>query len=312
MTTRFGYRKVLVVGAKGTVGSEATRALLERGAAVRALVRSLRGTERLDACEFVVGDLKDDKATAAALEGVSAAFYVSPHEPDEETLAETFVRACERARVRLVFVGVHADAPTRLQRALKRFMFGRLLSPYAPKFRISERVRRSSADPVVLMPTNYFQNDELFLDQIAAGHFTQPFERAVNRVDVRDLGAAAARACLDPTLPSGAYPVVGPASLDAAACAEIWANELGSDVRYVRDESLEALRSALAGKLSGKKRQDFTASYSAIRRYELPTSQAELARTAALIEREPTPYAAYVRDAVKRLRAAREANTAAQ
>ena len=301
--TRQGNRKVLVVGAKGTVGSEAVKALLERGAGVRALVRSRRGTEKLGDCELHVGDLKDAASTAAALGGVSAAFYVSPHEPDEEALAESFVRACEAARVRLVFVGVHADAATRLQRSLKRFLFGRLLAPYAPKFRISERVRRSRTNPIVLMPTNYFQNDELFIEQITSGEFAQPFERAVNRVDVRDLGAAIARACLDSTLPSGAYPLVGPASLDGKACAAIWAKELGSAVRYVSDDASTALRSALENKLEGKKRADFIASYSAIRRYELPTSDEQVARTTALLGRPPTSYEAYVRDVVEQMRA---------
>lgn len=301
--TREGHRKVLVVGAKGTVGREAVKALRERGAYVRALVRSSRDTEKLAGCELHVGDLKDAASTAAALQGVSAAFYVSPHEPEEELLAETFVSACEAAQVRLVFVGVHADAPTRLQRALKRFVYGRLLAPYAPKFRISERVRRSRTNPIVLMPTNYFQNDELFIEQITAGDFAQPFERAVNRVDVRDLGAAVARACLDPDLPSGAYPLVGPASLDAKACAAVWSKELGFAVRYLSDEG--SLRAPLEAKLEGKKRADFIASYSAIRRYELPTTREQLARTVALLGREPTSYETYVRDLVTQLRATR-------
>jgi uncharacterized protein YbjT (DUF2867 family) len=160
------------------------------------------------------------------------------------------------------------------------------------------------------MPTNYFQNDELFIERIVSGEFVQPFERAVNRVDVRDLAAAIARACLDPTLPSGAYPVVGPASLDAKTCAAIWAKELGSAVRYVADEA--PLRAALERKLEGKKLADFLASYAAIRRYELPTSAEDVAKTVALLGREPTSYEAYVRDVVKELRANEPQPLAAQ
>ncbi|MET0594117.1 MAG: hypothetical protein ABW133_15560, partial [Polyangiaceae bacterium] len=123
------------------------------------------------------------------------------------------IRACNDAKVRLVFVGVHVDAPTRIGRAARRFLFGRMLAHYRPKFRLSERVRRESHDAVILMPTNFFQNDDLFLDDIAAGVFRQPFDRSINRVDVRDIGDAGARALLDPSLPAGAYPLVGPRSL---------------------------------------------------------------------------------------------------
>lgn len=70
---------------------------------------------------------------------------------------------------------------------------------------------------IVLMPTNFFQNDELFQEELREGVFVQPFLRPINRVDVRDVGLAAARASLDPSLPAGAYPVVGPESLDGHA-----------------------------------------------------------------------------------------------
>jgi uncharacterized protein YbjT (DUF2867 family) len=247
------------------------------------------------------GDLRDERAVANAVRGVAAAVYVSPHEADEEALGERFVRACEKAGARLVFVGVHIDAPTRFGRALRRFLFGRLLPHYAPKFRIAERARSSRADPVVLMPTNFFQNDEIFRKELLDGRFVQPFDRPVNRVDVRDIADAACRACLDRSLPSGAYPVVGPASLDGKACAEVWSHELGRPVDFDADASHFA--AALARGLSGKKREDFVASYAVIRKLALPTAQEELARTAALLGRQPRSYAEYVRDTANAWRA---------
>ncbi|MEZ4407862.1 MAG: hypothetical protein R3A52_15520 [Polyangiales bacterium] len=43
---------------------------------------------------------------------MSAALYVSPHEPDEEALADAFTAACAKHDVRVVLVGVHADGRT--------------------------------------------------------------------------------------------------------------------------------------------------------------------------------------------------------
>ncbi|MGC4086591.1 MAG: NmrA family NAD(P)-binding protein [Polyangiaceae bacterium] len=270
--------KVLVVGATGTVGGAAARALKARGAQVRALVRSARSAEKLGEFDCVQADLRDGAQLERALAGVSHAFYVSPHEQDEEQLAAQFVAACERARVRLVFVGVHVDGKNRLLRAARRFLFGRVLAHYRPKFRIAERARSSAADPIVLMPSNFFQNDELFMPELLAGRFTQPFERAFNRVDVLDIAEAAARACTDGSLPAGAYPVVGPESLDGAACAEIWSQELGRQVRY-EPASRAELRLSCERGAHQKKLEDFLASYDAIRGFELVTRADELART---------------------------------
>jgi uncharacterized protein YbjT (DUF2867 family) len=294
MTTHERDATVLVVGATGTVGGAAVRSLSAQGASVRLLMRSKLDPNRFAGMELLRGDLGDAAVVEKALTGVRAAVYVSPHAPDEERIGEHFVRACESARVRLVFVGVHVDAPTRLGRAFRRFLYGRWLPHYVPKFRLAERARVSRADPIVLMPTNFFQNDEIFRPELLAGSFVQPFERPVNRVDVRDIGDAAARACLDPSLPSGAYPVVGPESLDGKACAEAWAVELGQRVAYDADDS--RFTTAIARELRGKKRDDFLASYAAIRKLSLPTPERDLARTTALLGRAPTSYATYVRD----------------
>lgn len=288
--------ETLVVGATGTVGGEVVRALLAAGAPVRALVRS---AGRLPAgVREVRGDLRDDAAIARALGGVRSAFFVAPHEPDEEVLAERFAAACEASGTRIVFVGVHLDGSTRFGRGLKRFFFGRMLPHYRPKFRLSERVRRAPGT-IVLMPTNFFQNDDLFREQILDGTFSQPFARAVNRVDVRDIGDAAARALLEASLPGGAYPVVGPDSLDGVACAAAWSRALGKPVQF----DGERFREVLDGKLAGKKRDDFLATYGLLHNIEIKTEAEDLARTTALLGRAPRSYADYVDDAASSWRA---------
>jgi len=297
MKSRIDEKSVLVIGATGTVGREVALATAAEGGRVRALVRSESRAAALGAkVELVLGDLRDDMSLARAIDGVRAVFYVSPHEPDEEALADRVVLACEARGARLVFVGVHVDGATRLHRALRRFLFGHILPHYRPKTRLSERVRRTATSPIILMPPNFFQNDEVFRDEILAGVFPEPFDRPMSRVDVRDVGRAAARALLDRDLPGGAYPVVGPASLTSEECAAAWAAALGREVRA--DASV--FEAAVTRVLAGKKREDFIASYAAQRKITLPTLPEEVERTTWLIGRAPTAYEAYVRDVAAR------------
>src|SRR4051812_11633818 len=115
-------RNVLVVGATGTVGTAAVNALRGGEANVRALVRGPRDLP--SHVTPVRGDLRDAASLERALDGVHAALFVAPHEPDEEALAEGFVRACEKSGTRIVFVGVHVDGANRVSRALKRAVYG--------------------------------------------------------------------------------------------------------------------------------------------------------------------------------------------
>lgn len=305
MQTNHG--KVLVVGATGTLGREVLRALCDQRASVNALVRNAKAAKHLTHIEIVQGDLRDRDSVRAALRGVQSAFYASPHESDEEELGQQFIAECEAAQVRLVYVGVHVPGPNRFVRALRRWLFGMTFSHYRPKFRISERARVSKTNPVVLMPTNFFQNDELFRAQIAEGVFSQPFRRPINRVDVRDVACAAARACLDLTLPSGAYPVVGPESLDAADCARTWSLALQRQVSPAGPDD-DAFERTLERQVTApKKLSDFRASYALFAKLNLPTSARDLAQTTALLGRPPTSYAAYVGELVTGMRAAKVA-----
>jgi uncharacterized protein YbjT (DUF2867 family) len=251
---------ILVVGATGSVGREVLAALLARDATVRVLVRdAARVADLPPSVQRHVGDLRDPAQVATALAGVQAAFYVSPHEPDEIALATAFVRACEAAGVRLVFAGVHIDQPNRWLRAVQRTMFGLLMPTYRGKLRIGERIARSAARPVVLAPTNFMQNDEIFRDDIVAGVFPEPLA-GINRVDLRDVGAIAADALLRPDFPTGVYSVVGPETLSGRQCAQTWARALGRPVRYAGDDDA-AWTAAYRRRLTGRKLTDWLSSF---------------------------------------------------
>ena len=71
--------RVLVTGASGFVGSAVARALVQRGHAVRAIVRPASPTKHLDGfdLEFVHGDLRDAAAVRRAMTGVRYLFHVA-------------------------------------------------------------------------------------------------------------------------------------------------------------------------------------------------------------------------------------------
>lgn len=84
---------------------------------------------------------------------------------------------------------------------------------------------------MIFSPTNFHQNDELFMTDILAGRYPLPMRR-VNRVDVRDLAELCAQALLQPSYPAGEHTIAGPESLSGAECAHIWTEALGRPVKY--------------------------------------------------------------------------------
>jgi dihydroflavonol-4-reductase len=71
--------RVLVTGASGFLGSAVARALVARGAEVRALVRPTSPRDNLAGlgCEIVAGDLIDQASLGTALQGVRYLFHVA-------------------------------------------------------------------------------------------------------------------------------------------------------------------------------------------------------------------------------------------
>jgi uncharacterized protein YbjT (DUF2867 family) len=197
---------VLVTGATGSIGREVVQALRDQGSAFRALVRTPQRVRALpDGVDAVVADLADPAAVAAALDGVRAALYVSPHDSAEEQLAATFARECERRGVRLVFAGVYAHASNAFTRWCLRRVFGVVMPHYRGKVRIGERLARVPGSVMFGLP-NYFQNDEVIRADILDGHYTLPTHPAgLNRIDLRDVGELVARALTDASFPTGRY-----------------------------------------------------------------------------------------------------------
>jgi uncharacterized protein YbjT (DUF2867 family) len=170
-----------------------------------------------------------------------------------------------------------------------------VLPRYRGKFAIGRMVETSATNPVILCPSNFMQNDEVLLDVIRAGEFVHPCHpKGLNRVDLRGVGEAAAGILLDPSTPSGTYPVVGPRDVTGPECAQVWADALGRPVRYAGDDDA-ALEAALAAHLTGHRHDDWLSSLRKLRGFEVHATAEELAATERLLGRPPTDYTEFVR-----------------
>lgn len=288
---------ILVVGATGTMGGLVLDELVTRHANVRVMVRKHRPADFFaPGVVQVVADLRDPDAVSAALTGVRAALYISPHEEGEEGLARNFVRAAEAAGTRIVFAGVHIPARTVLGR-LQLTLTKRLFPAYRPKLRIGQLVAGSATDPVIFIPMNFYQNDDIFADDIRAGRFPMPM-RQVNRVDVRDLAELCARALLEPSYPSGEYTIAGPESISGQECARIWSQALGRPVAYVGDDDA-VWQPIFRQRLHGKKLQDLHNSFVFLGRRPVVVPKA-VAATTKLLGRAPRSYRDFVADQASR------------
>ena len=290
--------RILVLGGTGLMGREVLAALRRRGATARVLVRDPARLATPEGVEVVVGDLRDPASVRAAMVGVSTVFHISPHEADEVELTRTVIAACEDAGARLVFSGVHVTSSNPVFGWLLRRFYGLVLPRYRGKFAIGRMVEASATDPVIICPSNFMQNDEVLLDVIRGGEFVHPCSpKGLNRVDLRDVGEAAAAILLDPTTPSGMYGIVGPRSLTGPECAQVWAEALDHPVRYAGEDDA-ALDAALTAHLTGYRLDDWSSSLRKLRRFAVHATPEELETTERLLGRPPTDYTEFVRRVV--------------
>lgn len=281
--------KILVVGATGAMGSLVARELVARGATVRVLVRDeLRAAWLPRVVQRSVGDLADATTVTRALDGVQAAFYTSPHEPNEVELAENFVRACEASGTRLVMAGTHLPDPK------ARALLAGAVPSYHDKLRIGELIAASATEPALFGLTNFFQNDEIYRQDILDGVFPTPLNaQGVNRIDLRDMAEIVGRALLDRSFGRGEHLLMGAEALGGAQCAAIWAAALERPVRYLGDDDA-AWPAAVQRRLQGRKREDFLATYQLLAKMAVSTVPAALDDTIRLLGRQPRSYQSYV------------------
>lgn len=232
---------ILVTGATGTVGSEATRALLEAGADVRVGVRDPAKAEALVAAgaKAVRLDLDDPTTLGPAFNGVSRVFLVTAFIEDPLPHVRAALEAARGAGVefvlRLSVFGADPGSEDGLARTHGRG---------------EELVRDSGIGWAVIRPTFFMDNllnytggslerDDAFYGAAQSGK--------ISYISSRDIGRTAAAILTSRDGHQGqTYELTGPEALDNDAVAAAASRAFGRTIRYVDVTPEQFEKAALA------------------------------------------------------------------
>jgi len=208
---------ILVAGATGNIGGELVRALVARGAPVRALARSegdpIAGAER------VVGDLDHPESLGPALDGATGLFLLPGYRDMPGVLAAA--RAAGVARVAQLSGSSAAGGDT--TNAISAYMIC-----------TEEAVRGSGLPWTILRPFGFMSNTLEWTPQLREGDVVRaPFgDVRVAVIDPADIAAVAATALLEDGHEDRTYTLTGPEPLLPADRVRILGEVLGRSLRF--------------------------------------------------------------------------------
>ena len=224
---------ILVTGATGQVGRQVVAQLVQRGAAVRVLVRDVSKADFPASVEVVQGDLLDVDALRRAFSGVSTLFLLNAVVPDEYTQALIALNLAREAGVRdIVYLSViHSERYVNVPH-------------FAGKFGVERMIEGMGLHATILRPAYFISNDLTIRDVITNyGVYPMPIgSKGLAMIDTADLAEVAAIELMRRTeavepLPLARINLVGPDTLTGADVAGIWTDVLGRPVAYPGDDT---------------------------------------------------------------------------
>jgi uncharacterized protein YbjT (DUF2867 family) len=224
---------ILITGASGAIGRQVVQQLVDRGAAVRALVRDPAKAHFPVGVEVVQGDLLDVESLRRALTGVSSLFLLNGVVPDEFTQALLTLNLARDAGIdRIVYLSViHSDKYLNVPH-------------FAGKFGVERMLEQMSFGATILRPAYFMQNDLTVKDVITGSDiYPMPIgSKGLAMVDTRDIAEIAAIELLRREQAVGAHPLsrinlVGPEALTGIDVAGIWTDVLGRPINYGGDDT---------------------------------------------------------------------------
>ena len=217
---------ILITGANGNVGTMVIKKLAEGKHPVRAFVRNRTQAREitLPGVEIVEGDFTKPKTFARALDGVERLFLLVPSSADAEQQQCNFVDAAKNGKVKHIVklsqLGASTSAPGRFQR------YHGAVEHYILKSKI----------PYTFLRPNLFMQGLLNFRQTIAsqGVFYAPVSHArISVIDVRDIGAVAAKTLTEPKHEEKIYDLTGPEALTHAEMAEQLSQAVGKPIKHV-------------------------------------------------------------------------------
>jgi uncharacterized protein YbjT (DUF2867 family) len=224
---------ILVTGASGQVGRQVVEQLVQRGAAVRALVRHPAKADFPAGVEAVQGDLLDPGSLRAAFRGVSTLFLLNGVVPDEFTQALVALNLAKEAGVeRVVYLSViHSDRYVNVPH-------------FAGKYGVERMIAAMGFSATILRPAYFMENDLTIKDVVLNyGSYPMPIgSRGLAMIATSDIAEIAAielihRRNATRPLPLDRINLVGPDTLTGAQAAAIWSEVLGRPVGYGGDDT---------------------------------------------------------------------------
>ena len=224
---------ILITGASGAVGRQVVQQLVDRGAAVRALVRNPSKATLPASVEVVQGDLLDVEALRRAMAGVSTLFLLNGVVPDEFTQALVTLNLAREAGIdRIVYLSViHSD----------RYLN---VPHFAGKFGVERMLEQMGFGATILRPAYFMQND-LTVKDVVTGHGVYPMpigSKGIAMIDTRDIAEIAAIELLHreqspEPLALTRINLVGPDTLTGIDVAGVWSTALKRPIHYGGDDS---------------------------------------------------------------------------
>jgi uncharacterized protein YbjT (DUF2867 family) len=291
--------KVLVVGATGLVGSEVVKALLQRGAKVRAFTRKQpRPGTFTGAVEIALGDLSDPVSVAEAMKGVDKLFLLIGTEnvPVELTQALYAYGLAKKAGLNHVtYVSVYkAD----------QFLE---VPHFANKFAVEEAIRVGGMPYTILRPA-YFAQNERRLRPALTGPGVYPIpagNEGLAVVDIRDLAEAAAISLTEEGHNGKTYDLVSSEMLRGPDAAATWSKLLRKQISYAGHADFDGFEAQVRKKGSPSwLAYDVRTMYEGFVERGFSNTEDQVARFAALLGHQPRTYSSFAEELAKEWTAA--------
>jgi len=218
---------IFVLGATGKVGRALVPALLDAGAAVRALTRDPAKATIDPRAEVVQGDL-DTADLPALLDGADRVFVLTQGAGREGAIAQAAARAGVTHLVKLSTTGVHFGQTDPITRAHAE---------------AEQAVREAGPAWTILRPGAFMDNRFAWLRTIREENavYVPEGDPASALVHVRDIAAVATLALTTPGHEGATYELTGGEALTTERQVAVLSEAIGRTIKYV-EESESAAR----------------------------------------------------------------------
>jgi uncharacterized protein YbjT (DUF2867 family) len=283
--------KVLVVGATGLLGSEVVKALLQRGAEVRAFTRKQPKPGTFPgAVEIALGDLSDPVSVAEAMKGVVKLFLLIGAEnvPVELTQALYVYGLAKKAGLKHVtYVSVYkAD----------QFLE---VPHFSNKYAVEEAIRVGGVPYTILRPAYFAQNERRLKSELTElGVYPIPAgNQGLAVVDVRDLAEAAAISLTEEGHNGKTYDLVSSEMLRGPHAAATWSKLLGKEIAYAGHADFDGFEAQLREKGSPSwLAYDLRVMFQGFVERGFSNTEDQAARFAVLLGHQPRTYSSYAEE----------------